>query len=575
MENTLRSRLLRKPCPAVKHALPLPYRLEAHDIGRAALGGPRNPCYFWRGMLLALPFVLKGGSMLKKYTRLAYVLGLIVMIAGATIAFAGSVTAQGKSGKGGNGQGKDKGGDRGNRGGNEGGKHENRGDFRGQGRGKHEVRQQEQHRVFSRHPSVPQPRSIEWNSRRPQQWNDQQSRRQQKDEVREVRRQQRDIEQQARRTQRGNNRNIQGPPQWTNWNWGTIQRQDVRRENKNDRFRRHRDDRRPVYVLPQNYNWNNVWNRSNGDDRHFAKEQRKFLKEQLKYQRKFQRDQQRLNNSGQYGYNPFLGSREYGRTYYYSQPITRYYPPYSGNGNYNLGSEYYNSGSGYYNDPVYSGNNYDAGYYGYGQGSSFKEQIIRTLISSVLGGLGGRGFDLGGLVQPQGYSNVVPYDYNGYDPSYGYYTPSYVSGRPYYGPAPNDQYYDQAPYDRPGLSGIGGSILGALPIAEIVQQYTGDNPFVSQLVGSFLSQGYDQGFLAGQHAREYGYDDAMYNDPYAYQNGAYDPYSASLGENRRYLSEGYELGYRDALNGNAMYDEQTVGGGDLVGVLLNNVLSGI
>lgn len=522
--------------------------------------------------------------MLKKYTRLAYVLGLIMMIAAATIAFVGTSAAQGKGGKGGgNGHGRGNGGDRGNRGGSV-------GEFPGKARGDHEVRgqqrvfvqPQQQQRIFSRQLSVvQQQRSIGWGSRRPQQWHDQQSRRQQRDDVREVRRQRREIEQQARRQQ--------GAPQWANWNWGAIRPNDVRRDKRRDRddgrrFRRTRDDWRPVYVVPQNRSWNNNLWRTNGfggDNRRFAKERQKFWKEQLKAERRFDRDQRRLN-SMQYGYNPFLDLRSYGRNHYFSRPSTRYYAPDSGPGYYNSGGGHYDPNNGYYapgnvyyNDPIYYGDDYGDDYYGYNSGPNFKEQIIRTLISSVLGGLGGGGFDIGGLVQPRGYSNVVPYDYGGYDPSYGYYTPTYVSDRPYYGPAPNDYYYDQAYYSQGGLGGIGGSLLGALPIADIVQRYTGDSPFVSQIVGSFLSQGYDQGFLAGQDARRYGYADAGYNDPYTYQNGSCDPYSASLGENRRYLSEGYELGYRDALNGNAMYDGQTVGGGDLVGVLLNNVLSGI
>ena len=117
-------------------------------------------------------------------------------------------------------------------------------------------------------------------------------------------------------------------------------------------------------------------------------------------------------------------------------------------------------------------------------------------------------------------------------------------------------------------------MLNSLPIAELIEQYTGGG-FASQLIGNFLAQGYDQGFLAGRDARRNRIDDNNYNDPYAYEGGLYDPYSATLGENRRTLSEGYELGYRDALSGRNDYDPQSEGNVDLVSLLLNNVLSGV
>ncbi len=194
-------------------------------------------------------------------------------------------------------------------------------------------------------------------------------------------------------------------------------------------------------------------------------------------------------------------------------------------------------------------------------GPGWKQQILRTVIGGLLGGdLVGRN-DLNVLqkFQPK-YNNA--YSYGGY------------KSQPVYYNSPLYTRYNDAGFDddnnRVG-SGLGG-LLNELPVAELIRQYTNGNDFISGLFGNFLTQGYDQGFLAGQSAREYGDNDGNYVDPYSYQ-GVYDPYSASLGQNRQLLSEGYALGYQDALNGRQDYDPASDGNTDLVSLLLNSALS--
>jgi hypothetical protein len=88
-----------------------------------------------------------------------------------------------------------------------------------------------------------------------------------------------------------------------------------------------------------------------------------------------------------------------------------------------------------------------------------------------------------------------------------------------------------------------------------------------------LGTGYYQGLLEGQQARRQGWGDQYYYDPYLYEQAIYDPYSTSIGNCRRYFSEGYELGYQDALSGRDQVDVAERGDIDLVSLLLGSVLS--
>jgi len=94
------------------------------------------------------------------------------------------------------------------------------------------------------------------------------------------------------------------------------------------------------------------------------------------------------------------------------------------------------------------------------------------------------------------------------------------------------------------------------------------------MISQLLAVGYDNGYQEGLYAQSNGYGDQYYSDPYGYQNTSYDPYSYSVGENRRCLSEGYKLGYQDAMNRNNRYDPYSGGGNtDLVSLLIGSVLN--
>ena len=105
----------------------------------------------------------------------------------------------------------------------------------------------------------------------------------------------------------------------------------------------------------------------------------------------------------------------------------------------------------------------------------------------------------------------------------------------------------------------------------MIALYSGtlEGEFIQRALGT----GYYQGLLEGQLARDEGWGDEYYYDPYLYQQAMYDPYSSSIGDCRRYFSEGYEMGYRDALAGRDEFELADTGGGvDLVSLLLGSVL---
>jgi hypothetical protein len=154
------------------------------------------------------------------------------------------------------------------------------------------------------------------------------------------------------------------------------------------------------------------------------------------------------------------------------------------------------------------------------------------------------------------YTYAPPYYTFGYAPTYAYYEPASYYGYDLYN-------YEGIPYDYVDYS--------SLPYDDINQIYSGG--LVSELIQRSLGTGYYQGLLEGQLARERGWGDRYYNDPYLYEQTMYDPYSSSLGDCRRYLSEGYELGYEDALRGQDDFDIAGNGDVDLVSLLVGSALS--
>lgn len=138
------------------------------------------------------------------------------------------------------------------------------------------------------------------------------------------------------------------------------------------------------------------------------------------------------------------------------------------------------------------------------------------------------------------YANYQPYGY-GYGPQYGY--------DPYY--ADYNSYNQQPSYYTSSVQGGG---------------------FLQRLFSRLITLGYNEGYNDGLTARRAGYGDRYYADPYAYGDTSYVTYSNSLGENRRCLSDGYELGYDDALYnqpGSVRYQNGNV---DLVSVIIGNGL---
>jgi len=165
-----------------------------------------------------------------------------------------------------------------------------------------------------------------------------------------------------------------------------------------------------------------------------------------------------------------------------------------------------------------------------------------------------------GYYAPEYYSPQYSYIYEpfyyAFPFSYGYYPSSYAYSPSYYG----------------GYPDYGYTYTDDFPLPYYPNSYLG-NGFVSQLFSDLLAYGYQQGYEDGLYARSHRRYRAYYDDPYAFDDTVYDPYSYSLGENRRCLSRGYELGYQDALSGYDEYDPYySDNGGNLVSMLIGNAL---
>jgi len=194
------------------------------------------------------------------------------------------------------------------------------------------------------------------------------------------------------------------------------------------------------------------------------------------------------------------------------------------------------------------------------QVTTFRNVSLRQL-NDPLGIDGGYYDDYNSYYQPNyvsnyGYGSYQPTYYTfGYPPTYTYYEPA-----TYYG---YNQYADYGiPYD---------AFSGSLPYNDVVEIYSGG--LAGELIQRALGMGYYQGLLEGQQARRRGWGDRYFYDPYVYDQAMYDPYSTSIGDSRRYFSEGYEMGYRDALRGRDEFGLSRGGDVDLVSLLLGSVLS--
>jgi len=306
---------------------------------------------------------------------------------------------------------------------------------------------------------------------------------------------------------------------------------------------------------------------------HERNDARKAWKDQQKQYRNDDRDDNRYQYRPQYSTpqwweqarrvyrnDPQYLSRNQ-RQYILSYPYPSYAPqrsysvPYYGN----YGSNRNRIAQNYGYDPYvynygYTDNSYDNG------GSNWKSSLVRMLISTVLNGFtgGNNGNYAPSSYQPDYYSGI-PVRY-GQNPYYFGYSPQYAAYEPGY--SQYDPYGEQSNY---------GSLLGALPIDDLLGGQNDFGGILSDGLSQVLAQGYLQGLSAGDNARINNYGNRYYIDPYVTDAGLYDQGSVTIAENRRLLSEGYELGYQDALNGRAQYNNGSGGALDLVNVLLSDV----
>ncbi|MGB7068439.1 MAG: hypothetical protein WBD22_03010 [Pyrinomonadaceae bacterium] len=352
--------------------------------------------------------------------------------------------------------------------------------------------------------------------------------------------------------------------------------------------------------------WASVWDGTGNERSHYVhrrnsdrrKDVQKAWKKELKRAEKYdrsddryrRRERQRFNWSfpeivqNYYDIGPSYTYREprfYRQSYVYRQPYV-YRHPYTYSQSYVYQQPYGYQRSYEYPQPYYYEN--QAGF----RGSSFYEQILGTVIISIFGerlGLNDQ------IFAPQQYAygnNSAYHDYyepqrytygsdNGYydfyedQNEYAYYQNAPVN---YGGYMADDNYgYQSVGYDPDYYNGIGsslGGLISIIPFGDKLDRYTGG--LASALISQALNYGYERGVLAGQSAQYNGFNDENYYDPYAYDQNGYDGYSTLLDQNRQLLSDGYEQGFQDALSGGDIYQPESSGDVDLVGLLLNGAL---
>lgn len=89
-----------------------------------------------------------------------------------------------------------------------------------------------------------------------------------------------------------------------------------------------------------------------------------------------------------------------------------------------------------------------------------------------------------------------------------------------------------------------------------------------------VEYGYEEGYRAGRADREddWGYG---YNSCYAYQDATYgyDGYYVSLNDYRYYFREGFRRGYEDGYYERNRYGNYNNGGWNILGTILQGILS--
>ncbi len=333
-----------------------------------------------------------------------------------------------------------------------------------------------------------------------------------------------------------------------------------RRDRNDDRRNRGRADGRPKrkVVVRQIPYWNGGWPSNFGQFRSSQVRQRNADRQASR------RDRDRRSYQRNAGSPIYSGPTVIWQEIYTARP--RYNSSYPGYPS----SQIYSTYSDYGSNPYSSNSGYNSGYpysgYSESYSSNYNERpsagdILRNVIFSILGG------------GNHSYGNYAPQHGSGYSPGYnhpdGYYSPQYAgyNDQPYYQgyTSYNDPYGYSDPYNYndPYLNEV-------LPVQYMAGNTLGGDMF-RQLFGQLLAIGYDQGFQDGAAASTIRESERAFYDPYAYDNDSYDPYSVSLGDNRRLLSQGYELGYHDALDDVSSYDEIQHGEVDLLSVLIGTV----
>jgi hypothetical protein len=354
------------------------------------------------------------------------------------------------------------------------------------------------------------------------------------------------------------NRDSNGTPPWANRNYETPawakQRAAERRADRNYDYGW--DTSRTVWGTPvyETYSDDRYYSRSNDRYDDWDDNGDRWYQYQTTYV--YNQPTYVVNPYPFYGpvytnnYDPYYGSSYYSRNPYYSPISYSSYDPY-----YSSSYPYYAPVSGYYNDPYYGDPYYRGGYYDYYEDDnydrgSWKTQLLRFVLASVFGGGSDYGYEDRYFAGSRG--GYYP-DY--YEESYlPYRRPSayYVISQPWYGTYDDPYYppYNQVNYNNYGYNDRQYDYYGSPYINSrydpVLMSVTG-NGYVDDLVKQAVAAGYYQGLQDGIYARENGYDESYYNDPYAYDGRYYDAYSTSLAERRRCMSEGYELGYRDAM----------------------------
>lgn len=214
----------------------------------------------------------------------------------------------------------------------------------------------------------------------------------------------------------------------------------------------------------------------------------------------------------------------------------------------------------YYPDyySYYSPYPYNVYYDDYDYGFDWKSMLVRTLISFVLGGVNDDYYQYDQYDPYYGYSPTI-YGYDNYAPYDGYYPATY-----------SETVYVQPVYE---VAGYESPLIDVLPVGDLFGPTYGG--YSSETLREVLAQGYAQGYQAGWYARENQLANDYLINGYRIDDEYYDPYSYTIGENRRCFTEGYVLGYQDALNSRenqfATYSRDP----DLFSLMMSNVIGSV